>query len=172
MGALSADLRYAVRTMRRGFAFTAAAIGALALGIGANTAIFTVVNSVMLEPLPYPQPDRIVRLGRQYPGGHGWSNSIPKYMVWRHNDVFSAMTLYHQSSFDVTLGTGEKPPQVKKQDVSADYFRVFGGSPALGRTFAASEDLPNGPRVAVLSYRLWQKHLDGQPGIVGRALLL
>ncbi len=172
MRTLIADLRYALRMMRRGAGFTAAAIGALALGIGANTAIFTVVNSVMLEPLPYPHPDRIVRLGRSYPGGNGWSNSIPKFMVWRHNDVFSAMTLYHQTSVDVTLGTGEKPPQVKRQDVSADYFRVFGGTPTLGRTFSAEEDLPGGPRVAVVSYRLWQNRLDGSPNAIGRTLLL
>jgi len=172
MRTLTADLRYALRMMRSGPGFTAAAIGALALGIGANTAIFTVVNSVMLQPLPYPQPDRIVRLGRWYPGGYGWSNSIPKYMVWRHNDVFSAMTLYHQTSVDVTLGTGEKPPQVKRQEVSADYFRVFGGQTALGRTFDPSEDSPNGPRVAVLSYRLWQSRMDGQPDAIGRTILL
>ena len=172
MRTLTADIRYALRMMRSGAGFTAAAIGALALGIGANTAIFTVVNSVMLEPLPYPQPDRIMRLGRSFPGGNGWSNSIPKYMIWRNNDVFSAMTLYHQSSVDVTLGTGEKPPQLKRQEVSADYFRVFGGQPILGRTFAASEDLPNGARVAVVTYRLWQSRLGGEPDAIGRTLLL
>jgi putative ABC transport system permease protein len=172
MGTLIADLRYALRMMRSAPGFTAAAIGALALGIGANTAIFTVVNSVMLEPLPYPHPEQIVRLGRWYPGGHGWSNSIPKYMVWRGNDVFSAMTLYLQTSVDVTLGAGEKPPQVKRQEVSADYFRVYGGRPALGRTFAPDEDLPNGPRVAVLSYRFWRNHMEGRPDAIGRTILL
>jgi len=172
MRTLFADVRYSLRIMRSGAGFTAAAIGALALGIGANTAIFTVVNSVMLEPLPYPQPDRIVRLGRSFPNGHGWSNSIPKYMSWRQNDAFSAMTLYHQTSVDVTLGTGEKPPLIKRQEVSAGYFDVFGGKTVLGRTFSAAEDLPGGPHVAVLSYRLWQNRLDGRSDVVGRTLLL
>ena len=88
MGTFAADLRFALRTMRTNRGFTAVAVVALALGIGANTAIFTVVDGVMLEPLPYPEPDRIVRVGRQFPGGNGWSNSIPKYMTWRQNDVF------------------------------------------------------------------------------------
>ena len=94
MGTFTTDLRYALRTMRTSPGFTAVAVAALALGIGANTAIFTVVNSVMLEPLAYPEPDRLVRLGRQYPNGHGYSNSIPKFMAWRQNDVFESMALY------------------------------------------------------------------------------
>jgi len=172
MQSFIADFRYALRMMRSGLGFTAAAIGALALGIGANTAIFTVVNGVMLEPLPYPQPEQIMRVGRGYPGGHGWSNSIPKYMVWRRNEVFSAMTLYGQTGVDMSLGTGEKPPQVKRQEVSADYFRVFGGAPVIGRTFSPEEDLPGGARVAVLSYRLWQDRFDGTPGAIGHNVLL
>ena len=172
MRTLLADLRYSLRMMRSGRGFTAAAIGALALGIGANTAIFTVVNSVMLEPLPYPQPDRIVRLGRWYPGGYRWSNSIPKFLFWRQNDVFSSMTLYNQSSVDVTLGSGEKPPQVKSQQVSAGYFRVFGGGTVLGRTFTAGEDLPGGAPVTVVTYRLWQNRMDGRADAVGQTLLL
>jgi putative ABC transport system permease protein len=87
MEALLADLRYALRTMRRNIGFTAIALAALALGIGANTAIFTVVDAVLLQPLPYPQPDRIMKLGRQFRTGVGYSNSIPKYMAWRQNDV-------------------------------------------------------------------------------------
>ena len=94
MATLLADLRYAVRMGRRNIGFTAVALTALALGIGANTAIFTVVNAVLLQPLPYPQPERIVKLGRQFRTGVGYSNSIPKYMAWRQNDVFDALALY------------------------------------------------------------------------------
>ena len=173
MGSLATDLRYALRTMRSGAGFTAVAIGALALGIGANTAIFTVIDSVMLEPLPYPQPDQMVRLGRQYPGGNGWSNSIPKFMVWRQdNHVFSAMALYNQGSFDAALGSGEKPPQVKRQQVSADYFKVFGVHPVLGRTFTEAEDVPGGPALAVMSYRTWEARFDGRADTIGRVILL
>src|SRR5580658_3506102 len=95
---LAADIRYALRMMRSNPGFTAIAVAALALGIGANTAIFTVVNAVLLQPLPYPQPDRIMRLGRKYLNNQvGYSNSIPKYMAWRHNDVFEALALYGDS---------------------------------------------------------------------------
>src|SRR5438309_1868631 len=94
MQTLVADVRYALRTMRRNIGFTTIALAALAIGIGANTAIFTVVDAVLLQPLPYPQSDRIMKLGRRYPTGMGNSNSIPKYMVWRQNDVFDVMAIY------------------------------------------------------------------------------
>src|SRR6266542_3163134 len=100
-----ADLRYALRTMRRHMSFTAIALAALALGIGANTAIFTVVDAVLLQPLPYPQPDRIMRLGRQFRAGIGWSNSIPKYMAWRRNEVFDSMALYDFAALAMNLGS-------------------------------------------------------------------
>jgi predicted permease len=172
MGTFLADLRYALRTLRSNAGFTAVAMTALALGIGANTAIFTVVNAVILAPLPYPQPDRLVRLGRQYPGGNSYSNSIPKYMVWRQNNVFDAMTLYEQGGLGMNLGTGGHPEQAKASHVSKDYFQVFGVSPALGRSFNQAEDLPHGAAAAVLSYRLWQDRLGGDPQIVGRTILL
>src|SRR5712672_1360877 len=97
MESLTADVRHAVRVMWKNPGFSVIAISALALGIGTNTAIFSVVNSVLLQPLPYPQPDRIMKLGRKYPNGQGYSNSIPKYMMWRQNQVFEAMAAYDQS---------------------------------------------------------------------------
>ncbi len=172
MGTLAADVRYALRTMRRSPGFTAVAVAALALGIGANTAIFTVVNSVILEPLPYPQPDRLVRLGRKYPNGHGYSNSIPKYMVWRQNHVFESMALYDFSPLGMNLGAGDRPEPVKATHVSAGFFRVFGGSTTLGRTFTDAEDLPGGPPVAVISDHLWRNRLAADPQIAGHTLLL
>jgi putative ABC transport system permease protein len=172
MGNFLFDVRYALRTMRSGPGFAAVAILTLALGIGATTAIFTVINGVILQPLPYPHPDRIVKLGRKYPNGYGWSNSIPKYMMWRHNDVFSSMTLYQDGGVNMTLGTGDRPRQVKADQVSADYFRVFGAMPRLGRAFDKIEDSPGGPHVAVLSYRLWQDRMGGRRDIVGNTILL
>jgi len=171
MGTFTTDLRYALRTMRSSPGFTAVAVAALALGIGANTAIFTVVNRVMLEPLPYPEPDRLVRLGRQFPNGSGYSNSIPKFMVWRQNDVFESMALYDFSPLTMNLGAGDRPEPVKGTHVSRDFFRVFGAQPVVGRTFTEAEDLPNGAPVAVLSHHLWRNRLAADPQLVGRTVL-
>jgi predicted permease len=172
MGAISADIRYAWRSIRSSPRFTTAAVAALALGIGANTAIFGVIDRVMLEPLPYRQPEQIMRLGRQFPGGKGYSNSITKYMVWRNNDVFQAMTIYGQTGPGMSFGSGDRPEQVKTQQVSKNYFRVFGAVPVLGRTFNDTEDLPHGPLVAVLNYRFWQNRLAGDPQVIGRSVIL
>jgi putative ABC transport system permease protein len=172
MGNFTADLRFAFRSMRSSPGFTIAAIAALGLGIGANTAIFTVVNGVMLAPLPYPQPDRIMRVSRQFPNGNGNSISIPKFMVWRQNNVFESMALYNFGGVGMTLGTGDHPRQVKASRVSKDYFRVFGSSPAMGRSFTQAEDLPNGGNVAVLGDRMWRNIFNADPNIVGHAILL
>ena len=167
-----ADLRYALRTMRRNLGFTAIALAALALGIGANTAIFTVVDAVLLQPLPYPQPDRIMKVGRQFRTGVGYSNSIPKYMAWRQNDVFDALALYDFGALGMNVGSGNPPQTVKGLHVSGDYFKVFGVSPAVGRTFSQSEDLPNGPAVAVISYAVSQSRFGGTNEVLGRPILL
>ena len=167
-----ADLRYAVRTMRRNWSFTAIAVAALAIGIGANTAIFTVVDAVLLQPLPYFQPDRIMKLGRQYRTGVGNSNSIPKFMTWRQNDVFEAMAAYDFGALAMNLGAANPPDPLKGVHVSADYFKVFGVAPIAGRTFSAAEDLPHGPGVAVISYGVWQSRFGGDNAILGRPILL
>jgi predicted permease len=172
MGNFAADLRYAIRMLRSNPAFTAIAVAALALGIGANTAIFTVVNSVLLQPLPYPDPDRIMQVCRGYPGGEGTSNSIPKFMAWRQNDVFESMTLFGQGGPGMNLGAGDRPEPAKVVRVSQDYFRVFGFAPAMGRTFTTAEDLPNGPNVMVLSHGLWQSRFGADPQILGRSIPL
>ena len=167
------DLRYSLRMLWKNPGFTAVAVIALALGIGANTAIFTVVDGVLLQPLPFPEPDRLMRLGRLYPGNqYGFSNSIPKYMVWRGNHVFSAMTLYSQGAPGMNLGPKDHPEQVKSAQVSDGYFQVFGVAPMLGRTFTAEEDIPNGPKLAVLSYHIWQSRLGGDRALLGRSILL
>ncbi len=172
METLLADLRYALRTMRRNLGFTVIALAALALGIGANTAIFTVVDAVLLQPLPYPQPDRIMRLGRQFRTGVGYSISIPKYMAWRQNDVFDATALYDFGALAMNVGSGNPPQTVKGLHVSRDYFKVFGVTPVAGRTFSESEDLPNGPPVAVISNGVAQSRLGGTAEVLGRPILL
>jgi putative ABC transport system permease protein len=172
MSTFLSDVTYAFRTLRSNAGFTVVAVAALALGIGANTAIFTVVDGVMLAPLPYPNADRLVRLGRKFPAGNGYSNSTPKYMVWRNNNVFAAMTLFDQGGIGVNLGAGDHPEQAKVSHVSKDYFQVFGSLPAIGRTFNEAEDVPHGSPVAVLSDRLWRNRLGADPQIVGRNILL
>jgi putative ABC transport system permease protein len=172
MPKLAADLRYALRMMRKSPGFAAIAIAALALGIGANTAIFTVVNAVLFEALPYPQPERLMQLGRKFPQGYGWSNSIPKYMAWRENHVFQWMTLYDGGGASLNLTTGDRPQQVKGAHTSKDYFNVYGVQPTIGRTFTEAEDSPNGPRVAIISYGFWQSHFGGDRQMVGRNIPL
>ena len=172
METLLADLRYALRAARRNIGFTAIALAALALGVGANTAIFTVVNAVLLQPLPYAQPDRIMKLGRKFQTGVGYSNSIPKYMAWRQNDVFDGLTLYDFGALAMNEGSGSPPQTVKGLRVSADYFKVFGVSPVAGRTFSQDEDLPSGPNVAVISHAVWQSRFGGTSDVLGRPILL
>jgi len=172
MQTLAADLRYAFRMMRRNISFTAIAVVALGLGIGANTAIFTVVDAVLLQPLPYPQPHRIMKLGRQFRAGVGYSNSIPKYMAWRQNQVFESMAIYDFGALAMNLGSGNPPQQVNGVHVSQDYFKVFGVSPLVGRTFTQEEDLPNGPAVAVIGYGLWQSRFGASRDVLGRPILL
>jgi predicted permease len=172
METLLADLRYALRTMRRNVGFTAIALAALALGIGANTAIFTVVDAVLLQPLPYKDPERIMKLGRRYPSGVGWSNSIPKFMAWRQNDVFEGMALYDFGALAMNLGSGTPPQTVRALHVSADYFKVFGVAPSAGRTFAPNEDLPSAPAVAIISQGVLQSRFGGNTGVLGQPVLL
>jgi predicted permease len=157
--------------MVKQWSFTLIAVMALALGIGANTAIFSVVDTVLLQPLPYPQPDRIMRLGRQFPQGVGYSISIPKYMAWRQNEAFEAMALHDFAALSMNLGLGTPPQQVDAIHVSTDYFKVFGVAPMSGRSFRGAEDLPGGPHVAVISYGLWRSRLGGAE-IVGNPILL
>jgi len=167
---LIADLRHAFRVLRKSPGFTAIAIAALALGIGANTAIFSVINVVLLKPLPYPQPDRLMQIGRAFNNGVGNSTSIPKFNAWKKNDVFESMAAYDFLGPGLNLGGGDRPEQVKGIHVSSEYFRVFGAAPALGRTFTAEEDVPNGPKVAVLSHQLWKNRFGADAQIVGRPI--
>ena len=138
MSSLVSDLRHSLRVLTSNPGFTTVAVAALALGMGANTAIFSVVNAVLLAPLPYPQPDRIMRIQRSFQGqtGGGGSVSIPKFMAWKKaNQTFQAMALYDFSGPGLNLGSGDHPQQMKGIHVSAEYFQVFGVSPSMGRTF-------------------------------------
>jgi putative ABC transport system permease protein len=170
---LIGDVKHAARLLWRSPGFAATAIAALALGIGANTAIFSVVNAVLLEPLSYPQPDRLVALMRHFPDGDGIATSIPKFIVWREQaQVFQAIAAYDFAGPGLNLTGGERPEQVKGIHASAGYFDVFGAPIALGRVYSAEEDRPSGPRVVVISNGLWRSRFGGDPRIMGKTIEL
>jgi predicted permease len=167
------DIRHAVRVLRKNPAFTIVAVLALALGIGANTAIFTVVNHVLLRPLPYPESNLLVQIVRRFPNNTAFAISVPKFIFWkRQNTVLDYVAAYDFAGPGINLSGGDKPEQVHGIHVSADYFRLFGSVPAMGRTFLAEEDVPKGGRVAILSHGLWKRRFGGDPGIVGKSITL
>ena len=130
MGSLSSDLRHSLRVLAKSPGFTTVAVAALALGIGANTAIFSVINKVLLEPLPYPESDRIMRIARGFPTGHGNSISIPKFMAWKkNNQTFSGHRHVRLFRPRPEPRPGDHPEQVKAIHVSSEYFAVFGVAP-------------------------------------------
>jgi putative ABC transport system permease protein len=171
METLLQNLRYGLRTLANSPGFTSVAILTLALGIGANTAIFSVVNTVLLQPLAYPNPDRLVELEMSSPQGNGDITSIPKFNVWREQtQVFDSVAAYDFAGPGINLTGGDRPEQVKGIHVSSDYFRVFGAPIALGRAFTAEEDRPGGPAVALISNGLWHSRYGGDPGIINRTI--
>ncbi len=166
------NFKHAVRMFRMNPGFTFAAIAALALGIGINTAIFTVVDAVLFKPLTYPDADRIVQFLLTSPQGKGAAASIPKFHLWeQQSSVFQDVSAYDFGGPGFNL-TGDLPEQVHGIHVTRGYFRLFGASAMLGRTFTAEEDSPNGGKVVVLSYGLWQRKFGGNPNIIGSALSL
>ncbi|HZZ40984.1 MAG TPA: ABC transporter permease [Acidobacteriaceae bacterium] len=172
MSDFRADLRYAFRMLIANPAFTITAIAALALGIGANTAIFTVVDNVLLKPLTYPQPDRIVQFLNTFQDGKSPVASPVNYNVWRaQTSVVHDVAAYDFGGPGFNL-TGAVPEQIHGIHVSESYFRLFGAPILLGRTFTSQEDSPNGGHVVVLSYGLWQRKFGGNRNIIGTTLSL
>lgn len=165
------DLRYGVRALQRNRGFTAAAILTLALGIGANTAIFTVVNAVLLRPLPYREPDRLVMLFEKTREFSRESVAYPNFRDWRlQGTAFAGLAAYRSSDFNLT-GAGQ-PERLLGEYVSAALFDVLGIRPAIGRSFTADEDRDGGARVVMLSHGLWRRLYDGNPDALGRSLRL
>lgn len=164
------DIRFGLRMLGRNRGFTAVAVLTLALGIGANIAIFSVTKAVLLAPLPYPQPDRIVRLettwDQQPPQPY---ISIAKFASIRERtDAFQDATLYWAYGGRVNLTGGDHPEQLSGIHVSEAYFRLFGARVAVGRTFSAAEDQPSGGHVVVISNGLWHRRFGADPGLIGR----
>ena len=171
MAILWRDLKYGIRTLARSPGFTAIAVLTLALGIGANTAIFSVVDSVLLAPLPYRQPERLVVVWQKNPLGHYISPSYPDVQDWqRSTRSFEAMGAFISRSFDLT-GPGSAA-HVDGWQTSAGFIKTMGVTPVLGRDFTAEEDQPGGARVAMLSERLWRDRFGGSPAVLGQVMTL
>ena len=165
------DLKHSLRLFRQSPGFAAAAVAALTLGIGANTAIFSVVNSVLLKPAPFPDADRIVLFLNVFPNGSGGGASPTKFNHWREQtSVVQDVSAFGSGKINLTGGTF--PEQLNSEHVSSGYFRLFGATTVLGRTFSAQEDLPNGPRVVVLSNGFWKRRFGADPQIVGKTISL
>jgi predicted permease len=165
------DLKYSLRVLRQQRAFTIAAVAALALGIGATTAVFSVVNAILLRPFPYPDPERIVMFMNVGPNGSGAGASPAKFAHWqRQTDVVQDPAAFRNVLLNYT--GGELPEQVNSGNVTENFFKLWGASTLLGRTFSHDEALPNGPRVAVLSYGWWTRRFGSDPAIVGKTILL
>jgi hypothetical protein len=166
------DIRYGVRALARTPVFSIAAIAALALGIGANTAIFSVVNTVLLKPLTYPDADRMVNFPR--PSSilaDNLHNVAEFHFFQRQTEIFKEVVAFDSAGPGFNL-TGGHPEQVHGIHVTEGYFRVYGAPLVLGRTFTPQEDAPHGGKVVVLSYGLWQRKFGGDPAIVGKSLSL
>lgn len=166
------DVRYGARMLAKHKAFTLIAVITLALGIGANTAIFSVVNELLLRPLPYRDAERIAMLWEVTPEGRRQNTtSRANFRAWRdQNSSFAQMAAFTDQRFNLT-GDGE-PEELSVQMATPEIFKVLGVDPILGRTFTADDDGPGKPPVAVLSYALWQRRFGGQSNIIGQAIML
>jgi predicted permease len=164
------DLRYGVRMLLKSPGFTLIAVVTLALGIGANTAIFTIVNTVLLRQLPYPQAERIVAVGAQFSGVLLNAVDDPRFLFWReHQKSFEAMAA-HMGAGGVNLTGDGLPELVPAQRVSVDFFQVMGIAPAAGRSFTPEEDRNGGAKVAVLSDTLWRRRYGGDRNLIGKTI--
>ncbi len=164
------DVRYGLRMLRKNPGFTAVAVLTLALGIGANTAIFSVVNAVLLRPLPFHDPDRLVLIWNEYKGSPS-SNSVPDYFDRRRqSETLEEIAAVNLVDFNLT-GYGE-PDRIPGSLVTASFFPLMGVDPDIGRVFAPEEDQPDQNRVVVLSHGAWQRRFGGDPQIVGRTIQL
>jgi putative ABC transport system permease protein len=168
MNGLQQDMRYALRQLRKNPGFTVVAVLTLALGIGANTAIFSVIETVLLRPLPFGAPDRLVWLNGKFPQSDGAGVSPPDFRDYRaDNRTFERLAAMAYSPWPANLA-GDKPEQVLTTIVSANFFETFGIRPLLGRDFLPSDEQVNLPQVAILGYGLWKRSFGGDRDIVGR----
>lgn len=166
------DLRFGVRMLRKSPGFSAVAILTLALGIGANTAMFSVLNTYLFRALPYPEPDRLVRIYRTSPHSQSWPHSAGNFYDYHdQNDVFEYVAAYTWVSINMSE-SGEPAERVQCMTTTSDFFNVLGVRPALGRTYTAEEEIIPANGVVVLSHPYWMRRFGGDPDVVGRMLKL
>jgi len=168
------DLRFAIRQLFKSPAFTIIAGIALALGIGANTAIFSVVNAVLLRPLPYPDPAKLIVL-RERTDAFTWGAvSYPNYLDWREAQrAFTDIALIRRDNYNLsTPHGGTAPAQVGGARATSNFLSVMGLSPRIGRDFAEPDDRPGSAKVVMISERLWQERFGGAPTAIGEQLVV
>jgi hypothetical protein len=171
--AVARDFRFALRALAKTPGFAVISILVIAVAIGVNTAVFSVINTVLLQPLTYPDPQALVALMNTSPQGNFPGASIPRFNLWRHQtSIFQQVAAYDFGGAGLNITGGDHPQQVQGIHVSADYFAMFGAPVVAGRTFTADEDSPNGGHVTVLSYSLWKSRYAGNPNIVGTTIQL
>ncbi len=167
------DVRYSLRLLRRQRGFTIVAIATLALGIGASTAIFSVIDAAILRPLPYPHPEQLVRVSVEVEQPNGrlarYAPSYDDMVAFERTGAFQAMAMWG-SVFAGRIIDGEAPERVTVGEMTVDYLRVFGAAPVLGRAFTADDMAPNAPPVLLLSYGYWQSHFGGEASAIGRTV--
>ena len=167
------DLQFALRGLGKTPGFTIIAILVIAVGVGVNTAVFSVINTVLLKPLTYPDPQSLMQLMNTGPQGSFPGANIPKFNIWHQQTaIFEKVAGYDFGGAGINLTGGDHPQQVQGIHVTADYFSMFGAPIIAGRTFTAEEDSPHGGRVLVLSYALWKSRFGGNPKIVGSTIQL
>src|SRR5437763_5611930 len=167
------DLTFALRQLRKSPGFTFVAVLTLALGIGANTAIFSIVNAVLLRPLPYPDADRIMVLNESSGPGQSYSLSLPDYLAYqKDHTVFQHLAATHKESRNPSGISRRDPERVSCAAVTRNFFNIIGLPPQIGRTFSEEEDKVGAPPVVVISDRLWQRAFNRDPKILGQAITL
>ena len=163
------DIRFGLRTLRKSPGFTVVAALTIALGIGANSAIFSVINGVLLKPLPYSQPDRLVRVFTSSQTFPEFPLSPADFLDYRdQNRVFQDLALFVRD--DLQFSANERPERLTGMRVSYGFFRLLGWNPILGRTFAASAELPGNEREVILSHGVWKSRFSSDPGVIGRTV--
>jgi len=170
MGSFLQDLKHSVRMFLNAPGFTTTAVLALALGVGANTAIFSLINTVLLKPVNFPDPERIVMFMNVSPQGSGPGASPVKFNFWRAQPQFENVAAWR---FGVAnYKPGDLPEQIQETQASAEFFTLFGATTVFGRTFTKEEDLPQGRDVAVLAYGFWQNRFGADPNVIGKTITL
>src|SRR3954465_532455 len=174
MQTLLSDIRYAFRMIAKQPGFAALAILAFALGIGANVAIFSVVNAVLLRPLPYPHSERLINIREKTPTFPGGSVSYPNFLDWRAaQHSFTDLALFRRESYNLsTVQGGTAPERIGGGRVTANFLKVLDVSPQLGRDFTDADDVPHGPKVALISDRMWRKRFGASRGVLGQHLMV